>query len=280
MPLSTIAVIPARYASTRFPGKPLALLGGKPMIQHVYERVSRTRGLHRTLVATDDQRIASAVRCFGGEVTMTGECRSGTDRVCEAVRDLPAGVILNVQGDEPLIEPACLESLLAAFQDPSVQMATLKRPLDPSEIQNPNVVKVACDLSGDALYFSRSPIPFVRAEAVRAFAHVGVYAYRKPFLAKVAGLASTPLERAESLEQLRVLEHGYRIRVIESSYRSIGVDTPEDLERAEKVIGRGAEALTVNDVAFPKESLQRITRRAPAESGERGTARCRRAFCR
>jgi 3-deoxy-manno-octulosonate cytidylyltransferase (CMP-KDO synthetase) len=229
------AIIPARYASTRFPGKPLALLAGRPMIQHVYERVARARGLERVVVATDDARIAEAVRAFGGEVAMTGECRTGTDRVCEAARGLDVEVVLNVQGDEPLIEPACLERLLACFEDPAVEMATLKRALAQGEAENPNVVKVVCDRAGDALYFSRSAIPFVRAEAAPAFAHVGVYAYRKRFLEIVASLPSTPLERAESLEQLRVLEHGHRIRAVQTEYRSIGVDTPEDLARAEQI---------------------------------------------
>jgi len=235
---TAIAVIPARYASTRFPGKPLAVIAGKPMIQHVYERVRRTRGLARTLVATDDLRIAEAVRGFSGEVAMTGECRSGTDRVCEAVRELEVEVVLNVQGDEPLIEPGCLEALLGCFADPAVRMATLKRPLEPGEDANPNVVKVVTDLAGDALYFSRSLLPYPRAERVPAFAHVGVYAYRKSMLAEAAAMPSTPLERAESLEQLRVLEHGGRIRVVATSYRSIGVDTPEDLHRAEALFSR------------------------------------------
>jgi 3-deoxy-manno-octulosonate cytidylyltransferase (CMP-KDO synthetase) len=235
-PRIAVAVIPARYASTRFPGKPLAALGGKPMIQHVYERVRRVRGLSQVVVATDDQRIFDAVRRFGGEVVMTGEHRTGTDRVCAASAPLQADVVLNVQGDEPLIEPECLEDLLACFDDPAVQMATLRRPLDEGEEGNPNVVKVVCDLAGDALYFSRSPLPYVRASRTQAFAHVGVYAYRKPFLQKIASLPSTPLEKAESLEQLRVLEHGYRIRVVVTSYRSIGVDTPEDLERVREAL--------------------------------------------
>lgn len=141
--------------------------------------------------------------------------------------------MINVQGDEPLIEPSCLEALVAAFGDPAVRMATLKRPLEDSEASNPNVVKVVCDLEGDALYFSRSPVPHPRAGFVAAFAHVGVYAYRKDFLEAVAALPSTPLEKAESLEQLRVLEHGFAIRVVSTTYRSIGVDAPEDLARAE-----------------------------------------------
>lgn len=235
-PPVAVAVIPARYASTRFPGKPLARLAGKPMIQHVTERVRRVRGLARALVATDDARILEAVRAFGGEAVMTGEHRSGTDRVCEAVRDLDCEVVLNVQGDEPLIEPACLEALLACFDDAAVQMATLRRRLEEGEAANPNVVKVVCDLKGDALYFSRSALPYVRGEPAPAFAHVGVYAYRKPFLQQIAALPSTPLEQAECLEQLRVLEHGYRIRAVETEYRSIGVDTPADLEQAERVM--------------------------------------------
>ena len=233
-PLPDIAVIPARFASTRFPGKPLALIAGKPMVQHVYERARQA--LPRVLVATDDARIAATVRGFGGEVAMTSDCRTGTDRVCEAVRDLHVGVVLNVQGDEPLLEPACLRALLVAFQDPSVKMATLSRPLEAGESANPNVVKVVSDLRGDALYFSRSPLPFARAGTPQAFAHVGVYGYRKAFLMEVAALPSTPLELAESLEQLRVLEHGHRIRVVETAWRSLGVDTPEDLARVEALL--------------------------------------------
>jgi 3-deoxy-manno-octulosonate cytidylyltransferase (CMP-KDO synthetase) len=236
MSLVCVAVIPARWASSRFPGKPLAMLRGKPMIQHVFERVRRTRGLSRTLVATDDARIAEAVKAFGGEVVMTGECRTGTDRVCEAVRSIAAEVVLDVQGDEPLIEPACLEALLAAFGEPAVQMATLARALLPEEATNPNVVKVVCDRDGDALYFSRAAIPFARNPPARALGHVGVYAFRKGFLEKLSALASTPLERAEGLEQLRVLENGLPIRVVQTSWRSVGVDTPEDLARAERAM--------------------------------------------
>ena len=237
--MSSLAVIPARYASTRFPGKPLALLMGKAMIQHVFERTRRARGLSAVLVATDDARIADAVRSFGGEVAMTGECRTGTDRVFEASRGRPEEIILNVQGDEPLIDPACLEALLGAFVDPAVGMAPLRRPLAADEAQRPNVVKVVCGLSGDALYFSRSPIPFVRQGPAQAFAHVGVYAYRREILARLASLSSTPLERAEGLEQLRALENGLSIRTVETSYRSLGVDTPQDLAKAEKMLKGG-----------------------------------------
>jgi 3-deoxy-manno-octulosonate cytidylyltransferase (CMP-KDO synthetase) len=230
--LRCIAVIPARFGSTRFPGKPLALLAGKPMIQHVWERVLRTKGLMRTLIATDDDRIAQAVRAFGGEVVMTGHCPTGTDRVFQASKDLDVDVILNVQGDLPLIEPAPLESLLAAFEDPAVRMSTLKRRLEPGEAENPNVVKIVCAQNGDALYFSHSLIPFPRRDGTPAYAHIGVYAFRKDFLLEVDALPPSPLERAEDLEQLRVLEHGHRIRVVETTHRGVGVDTPDDLKRA------------------------------------------------
>ena len=229
----TVAVIPARYASTRFPGKPLALLCGQPMIRRVYERVQKTTGLDDVLVATDDKRIEAAVQSFGGKCVMTGECRTGTDRVCQAVREMDADVVLNVQGDEPLIEPQCLGQLLEVFSDSAVEMATLRRALAEGEDLDPNVVKLVCALNGDALYFSRSPIPFPRGKACPRFAHVGVYAYRKKFLEELTSMPSTPLELAESLEQLRVLENGHRIRTVLTAHRSIGVDTPEDLKQAE-----------------------------------------------
>lgn len=238
--LSAVAVIPARYASTRFPGKPLAMLCGKPMIQHVYERVQKTAGLlpHRVFVATDDRRILEAVEDFGGQCVMTGDCRTGTDRVCQTVENLACDVVLNVQGDEPLIDPTCLSQLLECFTDSSVQMATLRRHLEKSEENDPNVVKLVTALNGDALYFSRSPIPFPRNPSCPRFAHVGVYAYRKDFLMKLAAMESTPLERTESLEQLRVLENGYRIRTVLTLQPSIGVDTPADLARAEVTLTR------------------------------------------
>jgi len=240
-PMRAVAVIPARWASSRFPGKPLARLQGRPMVEHVWRRVGRVRGLSAVLVATDDERIASAVRAFGGEVAMTGECRTGTDRVREALRGREAEVALNVQGDEPLIEPACLEGLLGAFADPAVRMATLKRPLAPGEAEDPHVVKVVTALSGDALYFSRSAIPFARGGPAQAFAHVGVYAYRRDVLEALGGLPTAPLEKAEALEQLRALEHGIPIRVVETSYRSLGVDVPEDLAKAEAALASSAQ---------------------------------------
>ncbi len=228
-------VIPARFASERFPGKPLADLAGKPMVVRVLERCRRARGVDRVWVATDDARIADAVRAHGGDVAMTSDlCPSGTDRVAEAARELPPEfqVILNVQGDEPLIEPFAIEALAMAFNDARVRMATLARALPRSEIDNPNVVKVVRNRKGDAMYFSRSPIPMVRDGGRAEFlGHVGIYGYRRDFLAEFAELAPTPLERAEKLEQLRALEHGIPIRVMATPYAGIGVDTPADLEK-------------------------------------------------
>lgn len=231
-----VAVIPARFASERLPGKPLAEIHGKPMIVRVMERAQRARGIDRVLVATDDPRIADAVSAHGGEAVMTSpHCQSGTDRVAEAVRGLEAefGVVLNVQGDEPLLEPIALEILVGAFRDAAVRMATLARPLQPEERELPQVVKVVRNRLGDALYFSRAAIPFVRdGGRFENLAHVGIYGFRRAFLSEFARLPSTPLERAEKLEQLRALEHGVPIRVLATPYAGFGVDTPEDLERA------------------------------------------------
>lgn len=232
-----LAVIPARYASTRFPGKPLARLAGKPMIQHVFERCRDSGAFAGVFVATDDSRIADAVKSFGGRVVMTSaDCQSGTDRVAEVARVLPfTDIMVNVQGDEPLIASESLRTIVSAFEDPLVEMATLVRKLDESERQNPNVVKAVLGWHGDALYFSRADIPYPRdANArVQRWAHVGLYAYRRDTLVKFASLPPTELEETEKLEQLRALEHGIKIRCLETQHRSIGVDTPEDLERAE-----------------------------------------------
>jgi 3-deoxy-manno-octulosonate cytidylyltransferase (CMP-KDO synthetase) len=229
-------IIPARYGSTRFRGKPLADLWGKPIIQHVWERAGRARLVDRVIVATDDERIAHAARAFGAEVAMTRpDHPSGTDRVAEVARTLTSEVIVNVQGDEPLIDPAHIdaaaEPLLA---DPTIPMGTLCCPIDEiADLANPNVVKVVLDRQGFALYFSRLPIPFVRDEHAKAtrYRHLGLYVYRRQFLLALAGLAPTPLEQAERLEQLRVLEHGHRLRVAIVDRASPGVDTPADLER-------------------------------------------------
>ena len=233
-------IIPARYGASRFPGKPLALLAGRPLVCHVVERAMRARGVDRVVVATDDERIAQAARGCGARAAMTGEARTGTDRVAEAARmlDPRPEVVVNLQGDEPLIEPEAIEALLGAMADGAVEMATLARPLAEGELLRPHVVKVVCSASGDALYFSRAPIPHRRAGGASplARAHVGVYAFREPFLQTFAALEPGPLELEESLEQLRALERGHRIRVVETGYGGFGVDTPEDLERARAIL--------------------------------------------
>jgi 3-deoxy-manno-octulosonate cytidylyltransferase (CMP-KDO synthetase) len=230
---AVVAVIPARYQSTRLPGKPLAEIDGRPMIEHVWRRIA-TLGM-RTIIATDDTRIANTVERFGGEVRMTGsDHRTGTDRIAEAVRELECDIVINVQGDLPLIEPAMVMELLRPLvADASVQMTTLCARAAPEEYANPNVVKVVVDRNGDALYFSRAAIPYVRSTGV-VFKHIGLYGFRREFLLTFAELPQTPLEQAESLEQLRALEHGYRIRTIETRHSSIEVDTPEDLERVRR----------------------------------------------
>jgi 3-deoxy-manno-octulosonate cytidylyltransferase (CMP-KDO synthetase) len=212
------------------------------MIEHVYRRAAAAPSVHAVFVATDDERIVRAVESFGGIARLTRPThKSGTDRVAEIAESLSCDVVVNLQGDEPLIEPAMIEELLEALaEDPSIPMATLRRRItDPADFGNQNVVKVVTDTRGYALYFSRAPIPCHRdtagvekaAEPPAPFKHVGIYAYRRVFLMELASLQPTPLERSESLEQLRVLEHGYRIKTVETSFDSIGVDTPEDLER-------------------------------------------------
>jgi 3-deoxy-manno-octulosonate cytidylyltransferase (CMP-KDO synthetase) len=237
----TCVIIPARWGASRFPGKPLADLGGKPLIAHVVERALRARGVAEVVVATDDGRIAAAARDAGARAVMTGEAATGTDRVAAASRALEPRpeIVVNLQGDEPLIEPEAIEAHVAAMADPAVEMATLARPLEPGELERPHVVKVVTDLRGDALYFSRAAIPHRRAggDSPLARAHVGMYAFSREFLERFATLPPTPLEREESLEQLRALEHGVRIRVVDTRYRGFGVDVPEDLEKARVVLG-------------------------------------------
>jgi len=230
-----LGVIPARFASSRFPGKSLAIIAGKPMLQHVYERASMARYLSKVIIATDDERIHKAARAFGARVVMTrADHLSGTDRVAEvASAEENASVIVNIQGDEPLIDPAAIDAAaLALLDDPDLPMATLKKQIeDPSEIGNPNVVKVVSDLAGNAIYFSRCPIPYSRGGSVVHYKHIGLYVYRRDFLLGYSGLPVGPLEHAERLEQLRAIENGHSIRVVETEYESLGVDTPEDLER-------------------------------------------------
>jgi 3-deoxy-manno-octulosonate cytidylyltransferase (CMP-KDO synthetase) len=235
-------IIPARYGATRFPGKPLADLAGRPLIAHVVERARRARGVEVVAVATDDERIARAAEGAGGKAILTGPAATGTDRVAEAARKLEPRpeIVVNLQGDEPLIEPEAIEALLAAMEASGAVMGTLARPLEPGELERPQVVKVVTDLAGDALYFSRAPIPHRRGggESPLARAHVGIYAFTAAFLEEFTALAPGRLEAEESLEQLRALEHGFRIRVADTGYRGFGIDTPEDLERARALLAR------------------------------------------
>ena len=242
-----IAIIPARYASTRFPGKPLAVLGGKTVIQRVYEQVSGV--LDEVYVATDDERILQCVEQFGGRAVMTRvDHKSGTDRIEEAVEKTgtDADVVINVQGDEPFIQPSQVETLMHLFDEPSTQIGTLGKPFDSLEaVENPNSPKIVTDVRGFALYFSRSVIPYIRGVdsddwfgQFPFLKHLGIYAYRREVLAEVTRLPQSSLEKAESLEQLRWLQNGYRIRVGLTDVETVGIDTPEDLQRAEQFLNR------------------------------------------
>lgn len=250
--MNFLAVIPARYASTRFPGKPLALLGGKPVVQRVYEQVAGV--LDDAVVATDDERIRDAVLAFGGKVEMTSpDHRSGTDRCREAYEKVCAregreyDVVVNVQGDEPFIHPSQLETVMRCFNDPSTDIATLVKPFSKADglaaLENPNSPKVVLDAQSRALYFSRSVIPYLRGVPREEwlarhtfYKHIGLYAFRSEVLRTVTALPQSPLELAESLEQLRWLENGYRIGVGVSDRETVGIDTPEDLARAEEFL--------------------------------------------
>ena len=240
-PLETVAVIPARFGSTRLPGKPLAEIDGHPMIEHVYLRAKRAKSVSRVIVATDDLRIATTVLGFGGEVKLTrADHPSGTDRLAEVAAKLSCDIVVNVQGDEPLIDPGSIDEAVAPFADPGVLITTLcRRITDAAELKNPNIVKIAIDRGGFALYFSRAPIPYVRDPRggwPPMYRHIGLYAYRRNALMVLAALEPTPLERAEALEQLRALEHGIRIKTVETAYDSFGVDTPEDLEHVRRLL--------------------------------------------
>lgn len=236
-----VAIIPARHASTRFPGKPLALIAGRPMIEHVWNRCQQARVFGEVLVATDDVRIQRVVEGFGGTAVMTSPtCATGTDRVAEVARARPdVDVWVNVQGDEPLVDPDTLKVLAGLFEDPTVEMGTLVRPLEAAEDTSPHVVKAVLALNGDALYFSRARLPFVREPGGAAFqplAHLGLYGYRRATLLRLAELSPTPLEETEKLEQLRALEHGIRIRCGRVAGRTVAVDVPEDVARVEAVL--------------------------------------------
>ena len=238
------AIIPARWASTRFPGKPLVKLRGKPLLQHVWERAGRAKLVDRVIVATDDMRIAEAAFAFGAEVALTSSKHpTGTDRLAEVASKLKsAPIILNVQGDEPDIAPSTIDRLAQALQDdPALGMVTAANPIaDRSDIGNPNVVKVVADLAGRALYFSRSTIPHDRDGdgGIKYFRHQGIYGYRRKVLLDFVKWKPTPLEKAEKLEQLRALEHGVSIGVIVVKKGSVGVDVPADLAKAARAVGR------------------------------------------
>lgn len=256
--MKVVAVIPARYASTRLEGKTLVDIAGKPMVQHVYERAKKANLVQDVIVATDDKRIFDAVKCFDGKAVMTSpEHKTGTDRLAEAAKGIDAALIVNVQGDEPLIKPEMIDKAIRPMlDDHAILISTLKTRIeDEKEILDPNVVKVVTDKDGFALYFSRLPIPYVRKQGQGArgqgsgnscpfplapifYKHIGLYVYRKDFLLKFAKMKPTPLEDAEKLEQLRALENGYKIKVVETRYNSIGVDTQEDLERVRGMINQ------------------------------------------
>jgi 3-deoxy-manno-octulosonate cytidylyltransferase (CMP-KDO synthetase) len=247
VPGKILGVIPARYDSSRFPGKALAPIGSKSMLQHVFERAAQARYLTSIIIATDDKRIEDAARAFGAPVRMTrADHASGTDRAAEVASAETAELIVNIQGDEPLIDPYAIDAaILPLADDPTIPMGTLKKRIeDPREIGDPNVVKVVTDRFGNAIYFSRSTIPYVRDVHdlhTGHYKHIGLYVYRRDFLLRYSDLPIGPLERAERLEQLRALENGYPIRVVETDYESLGVDTPEDLERVSRLFEASLE---------------------------------------
>ncbi len=236
--MTSLGIIPARYAASRFEGKVLANIGNKPMIQHVWERAKKARSLDDLIIAADDDRIIKVVEGFGGKAVFTSKSHpSGTDRLREIANPLDVDIVVNIQADEPLLNYSMIDSLVDTMcDDKDIVMASLMKKMDNiEEINNPNLVKVVVDKNNFALYFSRSPIPFSRAGSdgkCRFYKHIGLYAYTKDFLFTFANLPPSSLEKYEKLEQLRALENGYRIKMVETKYDTIGVDTPEDLERA------------------------------------------------
>lgn len=240
-----VAVVPARYASTRFPGKIIAPLLGKPVVLYTYERAREAALVNDVLIATDAQEVVDALAPFGVTPVMTrADHASGTDRIAEVMANRPADIVVNVQGDEPVIDPAVIDATVRPLlEQAEVVMSTARcRITRPEDIDNPNVVKVVCDARGHALYFSRWPIPYIRDAADRRasetcyWQHIGLYAYRREFLLQYARMPQTPLEKLEKLEQLRALENGYKLAVVDTEYESIGVDTPEDLERVRALL--------------------------------------------
>ena len=244
MKVRTLGIIPARYAAQRFPGKPLAMISGKPLVRRVYEQARQARRLDELVVATDDTRILEAVEGFGGNALLTDPaCPSGTDRAAEVARQHSCELIVNIQGDEPLMRPEMIDQLVAGMEsEPEFAMGTLARPIESADVwANPNVVKVVFGSRGNALYFSRCPVPYVRDTngafvGGRAHKHIGIYAYRREFLLKFVTLPQSELEKTEKLEQLRALENGYAIRVWVTPHDSIGVDQPEDVQLVEEIL--------------------------------------------
>ena len=249
MKVRTLGVIPARFAAQRFPGKPLALIAGKTLVQRVFEQAAKAQRLDKVVVATENTRILEAVEAFGGDAMLTSpDCATGTDRVAEVARAYDCDLVLNIQGDEPLMRPEMIDQLVAGMQsDPKCVMGTLARKLESAaNLDNPNVVKVALAQNGNALYFSRSRVPFVRdarsgdsqewLTLARFYKHLGIYAFRREFLVKFVELPQGELERTEKLEQLRALENGFAIKVLITAHDSIGVDRPEDVELVEQIL--------------------------------------------
>lgn len=232
-------IIPARYGATRFPGKPLAQIAGKSLIQRVYEQASKARHIQKLIIATDDERICSASKAFGAEVRMTSpRHRSGTERVAEVAEQLDNPIIINIQGDEPLLQGQMIDDLVTALQEESVPMATLVTTVtEIDRMFDKDIVKVVSDNEGNALYFSRSPIPFQADDHFSQ--HIGIYGYQKEFLLKFNSLPASRLEVCEGLEQLRVLENGYRIKIIPTDYQALSVDTPQDIMAVENYLKKG-----------------------------------------
>jgi 3-deoxy-manno-octulosonate cytidylyltransferase (CMP-KDO synthetase) len=258
---SAIAIIPARYESSRLPGKALADIAGRPMIEHVYRRTAAARSISSVIVATDDERIFQAVRGFGGDARMTSRAhQSGTDRIAEIAAGLTCTVVVNVQGDEPLIEPEMIDEAVAPFSShDGLMMSTLRRRIDDeADRTNPNVVKMVVDRNGFALYFSRAALPYTRqgCPPAPAWRHVGLYVYRRECLMELAALPATDMERAEALEQLRALEHGMRIKAVETRFDSVSVDTPEDLERVRATFAAQAGAAAYREPAAARRVAQ------------------------
>lgn len=238
--MKILGVIPVRFASTRFPGKPLAIISGKPMVQHVYERSKKSKSLDDLIIATDDSRIFSVAKGFGAKVVLTGEHPTGTDRIAEVARNINTEIVVNIQGDEPVIDRRIIDDAVAPLiKDKKIVMSTLIHKIEKDdEIKNTNIVKVAVDKDNFALYFSRSEIPYYRNKDAKKifYKHIGLYVYRKNFLLEFVKMPQSRLEKAEELEQLRALENGYRIKVVLTNYSSIPVDVPEDIKKVEKFL--------------------------------------------